>query len=68
MPLWDLTGWDGMAFDNFGARGEVFLGMGKGQSWQAGVVAGFDGGKPGGFDGEPCGCMEVTDDEGTDTG
>ena len=41
--------------------------MGEGQAWLAGVVAGFDGGDPGGFDGEPCSRMEVTD-EGANAG
>ena len=41
--------------------------MGEGQARPAGIVAGFDGGKPGGFDGEAGGCMEVSD-EGTNTG
>ena len=41
--------------------------MGQGQIWPAGVVAGFDGGKPGGLDGEPLSGVEVIN-EGANTG
>ena len=34
-------------------------GVGVGEARPTGVVAGFDGGKPGGLDGESSSCMQV---------
>ena len=48
--------------------GRAILGsIGVGESWPGGEVAGFDSDKPGGFDWESCGGVEVAD-EGTNTG
>ena len=46
-------------FDCFGAVGAVLGGVGKSEARPAGVVAGFDGGKPSGFDREACCGVEV---------
>ena len=35
--------------------------MGEGQAWSAGLVVGFDGGGPGGLDGEPRDSVGVID-------
>ena len=56
-----------MAFDGFSAQGTVFGGMGNGQAWSAGVVAGVDGGEPYGFYREICSYVEVLD-EGSNAG
>ena len=55
-----------MSFDGFSAVWTMAGGIGIGEAWPTGVVAGFDGGKPGGLDGEPSSCMQVVN-KGTDT-
>ena len=50
-----------MALFGFGAVRAVFQCVGVGQTQLAGVVAGFDGGGPGGFDREASGSVEVVD-------
>ena len=45
----------------------ILRSTGVGDSCPGGEVAGFDGGKPGGFDWEACGGVEVAD-EGTNAG
>ena len=48
--------------------GRAILGsIGVGESWPGGEFDGFDGSKPGGFDWEVCGGVEV-EDKGTNTG
>ena len=42
--------------------GTIFGGVCVGEAWPGGVVAGFDGGQPGGFDWEACGGVEVADE------
>ena len=56
-----LAGLRKMALYGFGAVGAVFRCIGIGQARPAGVVAGFNGGEPGGFDGEAGSSMEVVD-------
>ena len=58
---------DAMTLDGFLTQRSVFGGIGVCQARSAGAVAGFDGGKPGGFDREAVNCMKVAN-EGTNTG
>ena len=52
-----LSGLGEMSLDGFGAVRAVFCSIGMGESGPAGIVAGFDSGKPGGLDREACGSM-----------
>ena len=56
-----------VALDGLITGWEILGSIGVGESWPGGEVAGFDGGKPGGFDWEACGGVEVAY-EGTNAG
>ena len=43
-------------------NGTIFGGICVGKAWPGVVVAGFEGGQPGGFDWEACGGVEVADE------
>ena len=48
-----------VSFDGLGAVWTIACSIGVGEARPTGVVAGFDGGKPGGLDGESSSCMQV---------
>ena len=56
-----------VALDCFVAGWAILGGIGLGKAGAGGVVAGFDGGKPGGLDRKASGCVEVAD-EGANAG
>ena len=56
-----------VALDGLLAGGAIPGGIGVGETQTGGEVAGFDSGKPGGFDRESSGGVEVAD-EGTNAG
>ena len=62
-----LLGLCKVALDGLLTGGAIPGGIGVGETRPGGEVADFDSGKPGGFDWEPSGGVEVAD-EGTDTG
>ena len=62
-----LLGLREVALDGCVAGWAVLGGVGVGQSGPGGVVAGFDGGKPGRLDGKSGGGVEVAD-KGADAG
>ena len=60
-----------MALDGFVAGWEILGVVGVGEAGPGGVVAGFDGGEPGGLDGKAGGVVEIADesvDAGEDVG
>ena len=46
-----------VSFEGLGAVWTMMGGVGVGEARSTGVVAGFDGSKPGGLDGESSSCM-----------
>ena len=56
-----LFGLSEAALDGLLTVGEIPGGIGVGESRQGGEVAGFDSGKPGGFDWESSGSAEVSE-------
>ena len=62
-----MLGLHEVALDGFVAVWTILGGIGIGKSGPGGVVAGFDGGKPGGLDRKAGGGVDVAD-EGADAG
>jgi len=61
-----LTGMGHVAFDGFVGTRTVRGGIGVGETGPGGVIAGFDGGQPGGADRETGSSVEIQD-KGLDT-